>query len=71
MYPVDGTAAPGARPSGATLPFPESLCHRCAAPPQYVRTRTSVYIRCPLVPERYPRQPVLECPYFRPAAKGP
>ena len=48
------------------LPFPSSLCHRCAAPPKYVRTSTSVFILCPLVPERYPRQPVLECPFFRP-----
>jgi [ribosomal protein S5]-alanine N-acetyltransferase len=48
-------------------PFPESLCHRCAAPPKYVRTERSVFIRCPLLPEKYPRQPVLECAMFRPA----
>ena len=48
------------------LPFPESLCHRCAAPPGYVRTSTSVFILCPLVPEKYPRQPVRECAFFRP-----
>lgn len=51
----------------AGLPFPTSLCHRCAAPPEYVRTRTSIFIRCPLLPEKYPRQPVLQCPLFRPA----
>jgi hypothetical protein len=50
------------------LPFPDSLCHRCAAPPRYIRTRTSVFIFCPLVPERYPRQPVRECAWFRPKA---
>ena len=49
------------------LPFPESLCHRCAAPPRYIRTERSVFVRCPLVPEKYPRQPVLACSFFRPA----
>jgi hypothetical protein len=49
-------------------PFPESLCHRCAAPPQYVRTATSVFIRCPLLPVKYPPQPVRTCPAFRPRA---
>jgi [ribosomal protein S5]-alanine N-acetyltransferase len=47
------------------LPFPESLCHRCAAPPKYVRTATSTFIRCPVLPDKYPRQPVLACPLFR------
>jgi hypothetical protein len=50
------------------LPFPSSLCHGCAAPPSYVRTRTSVFIRCPLTPGPYPRQPVLDCRFFRPRA---
>ncbi len=48
------------------LPFPESLCHRCAAPPRYVRTAKSVFILCPLLPIKYPPQPVLQCPLFRP-----
>jgi hypothetical protein len=48
------------------LPHPESLCHRCAAPPKYVRTATSVFIRCPLLPAKYPPQPVVRCPQFRP-----
>jgi len=47
------------------LPFPTSLCHRCAAPPRYVQTPTSTFIRCPLLPEKYPRQPVVRCPLFR------
>lgn len=47
------------------VPFPESLCHRCAAPPRYVRTKTSVFILCPLLPQKYPRQPVRSCPEFR------
>lgn len=49
------------------LPFPESLCHLCAAPARYVQTATSVFLRCPLLPEKYPRQPVRACPLFRPA----
>lgn len=48
------------------VPFPESLCHRCAAPPKYVRTERSTFVRCPLVDDKYPRQPVLACPLFRP-----
>jgi RimJ/RimL family protein N-acetyltransferase len=44
-----------------TIPFADSLCHRCAAPPKYVRTTTSVFIRCPRLPEKYPRQPVRTC----------
>ena len=47
------------------LPFPQSLCHRCAAPPRYVKGATSVFILCPLLPQKYPPQPVLECPLFR------
>jgi hypothetical protein len=47
-------------------PFPESLCHRCAAPPRYVRGRAAPYIFCPLLPEKYPPQPVRACPLFRP-----
>lgn len=52
------------------LPFPESLCHRCAAPPRYVRTVTSTFILCPLLPIKYPPQPVLVCPLFRPRPAG-
>lgn len=52
------------------LPYPASLCHGCAAPPQYVRTRTSTFILCPIAPEKYPRQPVIACAYFRPAEGG-
>ena len=50
----------------APPPFPESLCHRCAAPPRYVRTATSVFVLCPLLPTKYPPQPVLTCAAFRP-----
>jgi hypothetical protein len=50
----------------APLPFPTSLCHRCAAPPRYVKTATSTFILCPLLPTKYPPQPVVRCPLFRP-----
>ena len=53
-------------PSGAPeLPFPTSLCHQCAAPPRYVKTKTSVFILCPLLPNKYPPQPVRSCELFR------
>lgn len=52
---------PRARP----LPYPDSLCHRCAAPPRYVETAASTFILCPLLPNKYPPQPVLACPLFR------
>jgi nucleoside-diphosphate-sugar epimerase len=48
-----------------SLPFPDSLCHACAAPPKYVRTTRSIFIFCPLF-RRYPPQPVAECPKFVP-----
>jgi hypothetical protein len=48
------------------LPFPESICHLCAAPPRYVKTPASVFILCPLLPNKYPRQPVKACELFRP-----
>jgi hypothetical protein len=48
------------------LPFPTSLCHHCAAPPRYVETKTSTFIMCPLLPRKYPPQPVLVCALFRP-----
>ncbi|TMB25970.1 MAG: hypothetical protein E6J62_08215 [Deltaproteobacteria bacterium] len=53
------------------LPFPDSLCHRCAAPPRYVRSATSVFILCPLLPEKYPPQPVRSCALFRPRNEDP
>jgi hypothetical protein len=53
-------------PPSPSLPFPESLCHRCAAPPRYVKTATSTFILCPLLPVKYPPQPVLRCALFQP-----
>jgi hypothetical protein len=49
------------------LPFPDSLCHGCAAPPKYVKSARSVFILCPLEPDgaKYPRQPVRSCPCYR------
>jgi hypothetical protein len=48
------------------VPYPQSLCHRCAAPPRYVRTANSVFILCPLLPQKYPPQPVMRCALFKP-----
>ncbi len=53
------------------LPFPDSLCHRCAAPPRYVATGRSTFILCPLLPNKYPPQPVRSCPLFRPQGEQP
>lgn len=57
-------------PAPRSLPWPDSLCHRCAAPPRYVTSRKggkeSTYILCPLLPGKYPPQPVRHCPLFRP-----
>ncbi|RKG85017.1 hypothetical protein D7W82_20705 [Corallococcus sp. CA049B] len=52
------------------LPFPDSLCHRCAAPPRYVQTRTTTFIMCPLLPQKYAPQPVRACSLFRPPEPG-
>jgi len=58
--PPDGEAESGEDGEGPKLPFPTSLCHRCAAPPRYIRTERSVFIRCPIL-KRYPPQPVVAC----------
>ena len=55
----DGTLEP------EELPYPTSLCHRCAAPPRYVRTKRSLFVMCPLMPGKYPPQPVRFCSLFR------
>lgn len=45
-------------------PFPESLCHGCAASPRYVTSdRGSVFVYCPVL-AKYPPQPVLACADF-------
>ena len=46
------------------LPFPTSLCHRCAAPPKLVQTKSSTFLLCPLLPDKYPAQPVVTCQLF-------
>jgi hypothetical protein len=56
---------PGTAGAPRPLPFPDSLCHSCAAPPRYVRTHSATYILCPLLAVRYPRQPVRECALYR------
>ena len=58
--------APDGKDEVDRRPFPDSLCHRCAAPPQYIHTERSTFIRCPIF-KRYPPQPVLACEAFTPA----
>ena len=57
-------------PGERELPFPGSLCHRCAAPPKYIRTARSVFVFCPVL-KLYPPQPLRECEAFRPRNDGP
>jgi hypothetical protein len=57
-------------PGAPELPFPTSLCHRCAAPPRYIKTQTSTFILCPVLPNKYPPQPVLRCPAFTPLSES-
>ena len=47
------------------VPFPDSLCHQCAAPPRYIKTERSTFIYCPIF-KRYPPQPVQDCEKFIP-----
>jgi hypothetical protein len=51
--------------SAGELPFPDSLCHRCAAPPRYIRTTRSTFLYCPIL-KRYPPQPLAACEKFTP-----
>jgi hypothetical protein len=51
-----------------TPPFASSLCHQCAAR-RLIPGRNSSFIMCTALPEKYPRQPVVACPAFRPALK--
>jgi len=51
-------------------PFPKSLCHRCAAPPQYIHTERSTFIRCPIF-KKYPPQPVVACDAFQESPSPP
>ncbi len=48
------------------LPFPDSLCHRCAERRVVAGARSS-FLLCSAGEDRYPRQPVVTCPLFRPA----
>jgi len=52
------------------LPFPDSLCHRCAAPVRVIRTARSTFLYCPKL-KRYPPQPVGECEAFVPKPSEP
>jgi RNA 2',3'-cyclic 3'-phosphodiesterase len=58
------TAPIPARPT----PFPDSLCHACVHH-RDVLSKTSWFLMCTGLPEKYPRQPLLTCPGFQPAPK--
>ena len=60
---------PNPKSEPAPLPYPSSLCHRCAAPPRYVRSQSSTFILCPLLPGKYPPQPVQTCALFKPRSE--
>ena len=58
--------AEGESTAAEALPFPSSLCHRCGAPPRYVRTdKGAVFMQCPIL-KGYPPQPVHACGSFLP-----
>ena len=37
-------------------PYPDSLCHRCAAR-RYVKGRATLFVQCTALPVKYPPQP--------------
>lgn len=69
----------GARPEftlPAMLPFPHSLCHRCAHLRVITSGRGSVFLMCTApdaraIPQKYPAQPVLRCGWFLPRPPPP
>ena len=60
---ADDSTRPGPPDATATLPFPESLCHGCAAH-RTVPTQRSLFILCTALPIKYPRQPIKRCSAF-------
>jgi len=55
---------PGEAPTKVdALPFPDSICHRCANS-RTVATKTSKFLLCTALTTKYPRQPILKCPAF-------
>jgi hypothetical protein len=52
-------------PAASSEPSPpRSLCERCDLCRQ-VRGRASTFFMCTALPDKYPRQPVLDCTAFR------
>ncbi len=56
-------------PTAKPMPYPNSLCHTCAAPPRYIQSARSIFILCPLLDGKYPCQPVTQCDLFKLADK--
>ena len=46
--------------------FADSLCWRCVNH-RAVRGARSIFLMCEALPVKYPRQPVVTCPAFRPS----
>lgn len=55
-------------PALPSRPFPTSLCHGCAAS-RLVHGRSTLFLRCTALPEKYPPQPVVRCTAFREKAR--
>jgi len=47
------------------LPFAQSLCHRCRHL-KLVAGKTSTFLMCTALADKYPRQPVVQCEAFSP-----
>ena len=51
-------------------PFPTSQCHQCAHK-RDVKTARSHFLMCEEgTPQKYPPQPVQDCPYFAQRSQG-
>lgn len=59
-------------PDDLPLPFPTSLCHRCAHK-RDVKSARAWFLRCVELESKYAPQPVRACPLFepRPATENP
>jgi len=52
------------------VPFPDSVCHRCANS-RVIATKTSKFLLCTVLAVKYPRQPVSECAEFKRGERRP
>jgi hypothetical protein len=69
----DHAVKPGANGRPAKLdaiPFPDSVCHRCANS-RVIVTKASKFLLCTVLAVKYPRQPVSDCAEFKLAERRP